>query len=241
MTGILNVLVGVMSSIIAWILVFTFFSPRLKWNGKLTKRDRGESWPGRFRYGMALTNAGWWRSAVAVNVQVRARIPYGRGDAVAVNYLIFEIPTDLAFIPHIGVRRKVPWRAGRGSVYVPVLRISAIAEADVSRLPISEELRARIRVNGVELEELLDLGMQIRFWAWGFDAQTGAIGTASSEWIRRSAQIVVIDQASTRRAPAKPERTRIWRRFRHPFSRTRPADQHDANAHSEADATWGAE
>jgi hypothetical protein len=240
-TGILNVLVGVMTSVVAWLLVFTFFSPRLRWNGKLTKRDRGESWPGRFRYGMALTNAGWWRSAVAVNVQVRARMPYGRGDAVAANYLIFEIPTDLAFIPHIGVRRKVPWRAGKGSLYVPVLRISAIAEADLSRLPISEDLRTRIRANRVELEELLDLGMQVRFWAWGFDAQTGAIGTASSEWIRRSAQIVVIDRASTQPSPTKSASARLWRGFRRAFSRKRPSEPHGASTRGEAAATWGAE
>jgi len=120
---------------------------------------------------------------------------YGQGDGVMTNYLIFEIPTDMPFIPKMAVRRKLPWRKGRGSLYVPVLRLCAIADADLARLPISDELRSRVRAGEIELEDLLDAGMQLRYWAWGVDAQTGAVGTASSSWIKRREQVTVIEEA----------------------------------------------
>jgi hypothetical protein len=142
---------------------------------------------------MGLTNGGLWRSAVAVTVQVRGRMRYGSGDGAVSNFIVFEIPTDLSFIPRIGVRRKLPWRKARGSFYVPVLRLNEIADAELSRLPISDELRGRVRAGEVELEELLDAGIQLRFWAWGFDAQTGAIGTSSSKWVSKREQVTVIE------------------------------------------------
>ena len=205
MSGVINVLVGVASSVLAWLLVYSALSPRLKWNERLTKRDRGPSWPGRYRYGMGLTNCGLWRSAVAVNVHVRARMRYGSGDGVVSNFLVFEIPTDMPFIPRIAVRRKLPWRRGRGSFYVPVLRLNAIADADLARLPIADDLRNRIRAGDAELEDLLDAGIQLRYWAWGFDAQTGAIGTASSSWVTRRDQVAVIETArSSSPEPSQP-------------------------------------
>ena len=96
---LVGAMVGVFTSVIAWLLVYSLFRPRLRWSNILTKWDRGAKDPHRWRYGMVLTNAGLWRSAVAVTVTCRARIklPY-MGDQVPTNYYTFEIPTDTPFV-----------------------------------------------------------------------------------------------------------------------------------------------
>jgi hypothetical protein len=120
---------------------------------------------------------------------------FGSGHGAVTNYLIFEIPTDMPFIPKMAVRRKLPWRNGRGrSVY-------RFYDSATLPMPTSRDCRSRmsyvpgVRAGEIELEELLDAGMQLRYWAWGFDAQTGAIGTASSAWIKCREQVTTMEEA----------------------------------------------
>ena len=59
----------------------------------------------------------------------------------------------------MSVRRRLPWRKGLGSFFVPVLRLSEIDEADLERIPITADLRSRVRGGAAELEELLSAGV----------------------------------------------------------------------------------
>ena len=93
------------------------------------------------------------------------------------------------FIPQFPVRRRLPWRWSKGTLYVPVLRLSAIAREDLGRLPIDDALRRRVKGGHAELEDLLDQGVQLRFWAWGTDQSTGAVAVCSSTRITNRDQV----------------------------------------------------
>lgn len=188
----LGAIIGVCTSITAWLIVFRAFAPRLKWSNELTRRERAPGNPVHWRYAMNLTNAGLFRSAVAVTIQVRARMPLPYPGTLKQNGHNFVIPTDTPFVPYFPVRRKLPWRRGRGSLYGVVLRLRDIDERDLNAVPLDDELKERIRGGHAQLEELLDAGMTLRFYAWGYDSMTGAFTVRRSERIHSSADVEVI-------------------------------------------------
>ena len=191
----LSAFVGVVSGIAAWLLMYLVFAPRLWWSNDLTKFDRGEAHPVRWRYAMRIENHGLWRDVVAVTIQVRGRIKSPVGPNLQ-NYLVFEIPTDTPFVPVMTVRRRLPWRRRHGSRYAPVLRLDQIKDADLRLLPISNELKKSLKTGSVELEELLRVGIELRFYAWGYDRVTGAFAVQSSDRVTSATTLCEISQSA---------------------------------------------
>jgi hypothetical protein len=204
---VIGAVVGVFSSIAAWLIVFRAFAPRLHWSNELTKRERVASESERFRYAMVLTNAGWFRTAVNLHVQVRARMPMPTpGELTVVNH-IFDIPTDTPFVPLMRVRRRLPWRNSRGSLYAVVLRLRDIDARDRSALPVPADVKDRIRDGSVEIEELFDLGLSFRYYVWGYDSLTGAFTVQQSDRISSRDQIVSKPPESDALSAAPPTTT----------------------------------
>jgi hypothetical protein len=201
--------IGVATGIVAWLLIYRGFAPALRWSDELTKRDRGLAASARWRYAMVLTNGGV-RDAVAVTISVRARIRVPLPEGHKPTYQIFEIPTDTPFVPVLRSRHGPPWHRRPGGRYAPVLRLDEIHTRDIRALTIPDQLKIRLSRGEVQLEELLDLGVELRYWAWGSDRATGAFAVKASRWIRQRADLTIEGappDSATHAAPSSTQTT----------------------------------
>jgi hypothetical protein len=71
------------------------------------------------------------------------------------------------------------------------LRLDQISDLDVRMLPTTADLKSRLKQGTVELEELLDAGLQTRWYAWGSDGTTGAFAVCQSDRIRSRDRIEI--------------------------------------------------
>lgn len=187
---VVAVVTGVVSGITAWLVMYRLFAPRLHWSGDVTKRQRASGSPAPWRYAMLLTNEGR-RGAVAVTIQVRARVPMPlrSGSGSWINRYVFVIPTDTTFVPLIASHRPLLRRRRKAVRYPVVLRFAEVDPRDLAYAPLPEPVKERVRDGTVELEELLAHGLQLKYWAWGYDQATGAMSVASSPWIKTPEQV----------------------------------------------------
>lgn len=164
-----QVLIGVGSALVVWLLTFKFIKPSIAISPKISRRPAPEGDARTYVYRVKFRNRRRSRRAVDLAVSASLSIK-GVWEDREENRAVYDVPVDISSVPRIKPQ------AGR-VVWLVLPAINKLPE----RVP--QELRTKFQDSSIRLEELLALeDAVLRFFVRSNDSFTGAPLLAEKEY-----------------------------------------------------------